>query len=97
MPRPITEDMVKWKLVLYIDEATQCLQSTDMRRIANEILKKLNCRLIKSTKLFAHLESHEISVQGKPRNIEVDGHGHLPDQRRNFLLGTSTCTITEHL
>ena len=37
--------------------------------------------------------SHEISVQGKPSNIEVDGYGHLLDQRRNFLLGTSTCTI----
>ena len=44
----------------YIDEATQRLQSTDMRRIANEILKKLNCRLIKS--------KETVRAFGKPRN-----------------------------
>ena len=44
----------------YIDEATQHLQSTDMKRIANEILKKLNCHLIKSKETFGAF--------GKPRN-----------------------------
>ena len=32
----------------YVNEQLQWLHSTDMRRTANEALRKLNCRLIKS-------------------------------------------------
>ena len=45
---------------VYVDEQVQRLQSTDVRRIANEALRKLNCRLIKSKETVRSFD--------KPRN-----------------------------
>ena len=79
----------------YVDEQVQRLQSTDMRRIANEALRKLNCHLIKSK--CAHLASPEIRGQDKQSNTVESGCGHLQGLKKSNRIDISLSTIIEHM
>ena len=80
----------------YVDEQVQRLQSTDMRRIANEALGKLDCRLIKS--------KEAVRSFGKPRNkrsrqakqYRESGGGHLRGLKKDRI-NISISIIIEHM